>query len=431
MTIGLDLTSLQGAHRMRGIGYTLINFINNVSKADRKKHHFVFYAYPFEDDQLLELLKLDGMSYEIREIKPRYRSKKKLPGRLNLLISTVNQLAEIKSIIFGDSRIKDLRDVKVFLQTDQSEALPRKWGVKKVLVIYDLIPYVLDWEYLWTYKIARLRGFSCKAAFRVQVRRWLYAFKIKANIRRANILLSISKRTKNDFIRYMGTPNNKIVVTTLGVNLPEVKSETEVSLKRYFKTSWGYLPKSFKFDQDIPFMLFVGGADKRRKLEDLVAAFNILRAQGVKLQLVMAGDCMQGPDNIATEEIQYALKTSSYIDDIVFMGFVDDQARDWLYSHARAFVFPSRYEGFGLPVLEAMSYGTPVICYEDAAVKEVAADYPFYANDPLSLADAMRQYLYLDEQNLKKERSNNIIQAGKWQWDHTSSKILSEISRFA
>src|SRR5436190_305364 len=79
------------------------------------------------------------------------------------------------------------------------------------------------------------------------------------------------------------------------------------------------------------YLLFVGGADRRRKLEDLVTAFNQLRAQGHELKLILAGDTMQGPANVATEEIQYALKTSSYLKDIIFMGFANDATRDWLY----------------------------------------------------------------------------------------------------
>lgn len=430
MTIGIDLSSLQGAHRMRGIGYTLLNLINNISSEDRQKHVFVFYAYPSDESESpLRLLNLEGMNYEVRPLRHRRRITKELPGRLNLFISALNQLIELKDLHMGDSRIKDLRGIDFFLQTDQSERLPRrKFGMKRGLIIYDIIPYVVEWEYLWSYKTARRHGFSRKAALRVYARRWLYAHKIKVNSRRANKLISISAHTKSDFTKHLGIRAKKIAVVPLGINLPSDQSSDDISLHHYVKTSWGYVRRPFKFDASVPFMLYVGGADRRRRLDDLVAAFNLLRAQGHEFKLLLAGDSMQGADNIATEEIQYALKTSSYRDDIIFMGFVDDTTRDWLYSHARAFVFPSKYEGFGLPVLEAMSYGTPVISYDNAATKEVAADKPTYAYDVLSLADAIEQHLQAKNTVLRKEHDQNIIQAKRWSWARTCSSIFETIS---
>lgn len=430
MTIGIDISPLQGAHRMRGIGYTLLNLINNISPADRKKHVFVFYAYPCEEkDSPLRLLKLEGLNYEVRDLSNRRRISRKLPGRLNLFISALNQLIELKDLYLGDSRIKDLRGVDFFLQTDQSERLPRrKWGMKRGLIIYDIIPYVLEWDYLWSWKTARIHGFSRKAALRVYARRWLYAHKIKRNARSANILFSISEHTKQDFIKHLGIKGKKISVTQLGVNMPSDSAPAKPALKRYVETGWGYLPREFKLDSNTKFMLYIGGADRRRRLDDLVAAFNTLRAQGQDFKLILAGDSMQGPEGIATEEIQYALKTSSYKDDIIFMGFVDDETRNWLYGNARAFVFPSKYEGFGLPVLEAMSHGTPVICYKNGAVEEVAANCPSYAGDILALADTMKRYLDAPEKTLASEGKRNIAQVRKWPWSETSKKIIGTIA---
>ena len=430
MTIGIDLSSLQGAHRMRGIGYTLLNLLNNISAEDRHKYLFVFYTYPYgANENPLDLLDLKGLNYEVRELRHRRHVRKRLPGRLGLLTSAANQLIELRDLWLGDSRITDLKGVEFFLQTDQSQHLPRrKRGLKTGLVIYDIIPYVLEWEYMWSYQTARRHGFSSKAALRVHARRWLYAHKIKVNTDQASKLFAISEHTKQDFIKYLAVRENKIKVTPLGINLPSASSAEGFALQRYVKTSWGYIRQDFTLDPKLPFILYVGGADKRRRLTDLVAAFNLLRAQGEDFRLVLAGDTMQGPDNIANEEVQHALKTSSYKDDIIFMGFVDDRTRDYLYSHALVFVFPSRYEGFGLPVLEAMSYGTPVISYDNAAVREVAGSCPVYVNNLLELADAMKKYLSYDAKDLKSERSKNVAQANKWRWRKTSQQILAAIS---
>lgn len=431
MNIAIDLSPLQSPHRFRGIGYTIINFVSNISSEDRSKHKFIFYMLPHEHNNgdPLELLNLKEMDYEVRWLGPNARLSKQLPGRLRFIISTLNQLLSLKDQYFGDSRVKSLKDIDIFVQCDQSQSLPKKRrGLTRVLFLYDMIPYALEWDYLWSYKTARhVKGFSRKAALRCSARRWLYGHKLRAACRRADKLLAISEATKDDFVRLAGVNPKKISVTPLGIT-HNVKSGSAMNgnnLVRYYPTDWGYIPRNFSFDPTIPFILFVGGADKRRKLEELTAAFNMLRAQGVEIKLVLAGDSMQGPGNIATEEIQYALKTSSYIDDIIFMGFVDDATREWLYQHALAFVFPSRYEGFGLPVLEAMQYGTPVISYRNAATVEVAGDAAIYANDPIGLAESTRQ-LIDNPSIVSKYKKAGASQALRFSWDKTSKSIIDE-----
>lgn len=426
MTIGIDLSSLQGPHRMRGIGYTLINFLNNLP-TEAKSHKFIFFAYPETDTEPdpVSLLNLEGYDYEVRPIRHRRRIRKVLPGKLNLLVSVLNNLIEMRDLYFGDSRIPSVRGIDVFLQTDPNQSIPRKRGMKNVVVIYDLIPYVLEWDYLWSYSYARTRGYSRKAALRCAARRKLYWDKFHINTRRANKLLAISKQTAVDFNKHLDIKSNKIVVTPLGVNFPEQLKVTP-HLSKFVKTAWGYIQTPTTLSKNDSYMLYVGGADRRRKVEDLVAAFNHLRASGEDIKLVLAGDSMQGPANIATEEIQYALKTSSYIDEIYFMGFIDDISRDWLYRHALVFVFPSRYEGFGLPVLEAMSYGCPVISYDNAAVREVAGTVPIYAENTQDIIDTVLR-LKDSPETASKYGKKGIEHTQKYSWKTASRNIFDQL----
>lgn len=434
MNIGIDISPLQGPHRMRGIGYTVLNFINNLPEKARTDHCFILFAYPDEHSahgNVLELLDLTGIDHEVRYLKPRKRIDIKLPGRLKLINSVLNQLLALRDVYYGDSRITNLKGVDVFLQTDQSESLPKRGRTKKALILYDVIPYALEWEYLWSYKTARrVHGFSRKAALRVYSRRWLYSHKLRVNVRRATVLLSISEVTKSDFVHLLGTPGKKIVVTPLGVSQQKEMS-TEPLLLQSIKTSWGYRNQPITFDPKTPFLLFVGGADKRRRLQDVVTAFNNLRAQGYDIKLVLAGDSMKHPDTIATEEVQAALKNSSYLEDIIFMGFIDDDSRDWLYRHALAFVFPSLYEGFGLPVLEAMVHKCPVISYRNDAVIEVAGNAPLYVKDALSLATSIKDLLGYSDKKLQDLRHKGLTQAQNYDWTKTAKEMMTVLTKSA
>jgi glycosyltransferase involved in cell wall biosynthesis len=113
---------------------------------------------------------------------------------------------------------------------------------------------------------------------------------------------------------------------------------------------------------------------------------------------------------------------------VFFLGFTDDKTRDWLYSAALAFVFPSIYEGFGLPVLEAMQYHTPVIAYDNKAIREVAGDYPIYANDPLSMVESVRYLSNLDKKELSKLTDKAYHHSSRYTWKRTAESILEIIS---
>lgn len=429
MKIGIDLSSLQSAHRMRGIGYTLINLLNSLPAEAKQNHSFVFYIYPIEGSGYqdpFELLDLAGVDYEIRELLSPHSSTE-AAGRMRHFIRLRKTFEGLSDFYFGDSRISDTSELDVFLQTDQSQPLPKRRGLKTALVLYDIIPYVLEWDYLWSYSTARMKGFSRRAALRVQMRRKVQARKLKISMRRADLLLAISEATKNDFVSKLRGRSRKIHVSLLGITMPDGIPDKASSFSRYKNTSWKYIKRPVNPKDFGTYLLFVGGADHRRKLQDLVVAFNQLRARGHDIKLVLAGDSMQGPKNISTIKAQRALLNSSYLDDIYFLGFIGDEQRDWLYSNALAFVFPSKYEGFGLPVLEAMSYGCPVITYDNAATREVAGDLPIYADDYQGIFDAvvkLNGYSDTKQESLKKSL---VKHANQYQWSDTSQNVISEL----
>lgn len=428
MTIGLDLSSLQGPHRMRGVGYTLINFINNLSVKNREQHRFIFFFDKNPDlPDPLELLDLSHVKYEVKPLQLQQKLATKLPGKLNVFVRFANQILALIRSYRGDERIVDTEGIDAFLQTDQMIGVPRGRKIKKVFIAYDLIPYVLEWDYLWSYRTARVHGLPMQAAIRCKARRWLYIHKLRVNARNADKILAISNATRDDFLKYVGVKEKKIITVPLGVNKPgEPKDGADIDMHRYIDTSWGYVKRPYSFDET-PFVLFVGGADKRRKLDDLVVAFNHLRGRGYVLKLVLAGDTMQGPMNIPTENVQAALKHSSYIEDIVFMGFVSDEQRDWLYANALAYIYPSVYEGFGLPILEALSYGTPVIAYPNSATLEVAKDAALYTHNATELLKEARSLLKASSSKRAALTRKGQAQAGLYSWSDTSNRIIERL----
>lgn len=427
MKIGLDLSVIQTPHRMRGIGATAINFVNSMPEKIKNENTFVLFLYKEGLDAALAILNLDGIDYEIRSLKPFQKTELKLPGRFRIVNSIFNRARKVYESRTGDQRPGDISELDAYLCFDQMQTLPKKSGhTKRAVVIYDLIPYVMEDLYLWSYSTARKHGDSRKAALRKSLLRKIYIKQLKTTARQADSLLAISEFTKNDFVRYTGVDPAKVSVVPLGVSpLDSAKIASNVTFERFVDNSWGSFPKNISLD-DKPFLLFVGGADPRRKLIDLIAAYNNLRAQGHDIRLALAGDSMKSPKSLPSIELQKYLIKGSYLDDIIFLGFVTDEQREWLYDHALAMVYPSLYEGFGLPVLEAMRYGTPVITYDNSSISEIAGDAALYANDSLSIKSAVEQLLH-DSSLRKHYREAGKAQAAKFAWSQTVTRMVKQL----
>lgn len=123
------------------------------------------------------------------------------------------------------------------------------------------------------------------------------------------------------------------------------------------------------------FILYVGSAFPHKNLERLISAFNLLKEQHPKLKLVLVGK-----EEYHNKKLQKWNKKQQYSDDVIFTGFIPDEEMKWYYQNARAYTFASMAEGFGLPALEAMVHGCPVVSSSATCLPEICGDAAVYFN---------------------------------------------------
>jgi len=427
MNIGIDLTPLQTHHKFRGIGAVIINFINNLGEAEKSNNHFVFFLFE-KYKEAIDLVNIADLSYEIRYVRePKYFM---LPGKLRLLSKVFYKLRGLSEYILGDPRIKrsQLKGIDRYIQFDQNQKLPHYARRIAVLFLHDLIPYILESDYLKKYSTARSGGASRKSALKSAIKRYQYLYKVKINTMRAKYMVANSEYTKKDFVKYTHASAKRISVSYLGVTAFKEKTQSAQEFTDYQATLWGTVKRPVDLTEK-PFILYVGGTDSRRRMTDLIAAFNNLRARGMNLSLVMAGDEMAGIDSIKSPEMKSYLKNNpSYLKDMHQLGYVDEAQKRWLYEHSLAFVFPSSYEGFGLPIIEAMAHGSPVITYRNTAIEEISGDRVLYADGFLGIAHQIEK-LFNDKKLVDTLSRNGMPYARTFTWDQTVKGIFKVLNK--
>jgi alpha-1,3-rhamnosyl/mannosyltransferase len=221
-------------------------------------------------------------------------------------------------------------------------------------------------------------------------------------VRRADLILTLSESARQDIARVLSIPREKIRVTYLGA--PPLDPEP-TALDRESTTLDIEPPKQ-------PYFLFVGGTEKRKNLTTVLEAFKAL--DGYELRVV--GQNTSSAVHDARRE-QHGVR---------WLGYIDEQQLVELYRHASALVFPSRYEGFGLPVLEAMARRTPVIAANASSIPEVArgAAILIDPDDVAALSEAMRRIA--EEPGL----ASRMVQRGvevvnSFSWDETACATVA------
>ena len=202
-----------------------------------------------------------------------------------------------------------------------------------------------------------------------------------AAARRAERILTVSETSKADILRYCDVPAGRITVIP---NAIDARFATGPGREHVERTKERY-------QLDGPFALYVGNIKPHKNLERLIDAFHLLRRQGFEhLKLLIIGDQISKYPRLRRAVDRYKLHKH-----VRFLGFVGDDTLAALYRLATVFVFPSLYEGFGLPPLEAMASGTPVVTSNVSSLPEVVGDAAVLV-DPYNaeaIADGMRRVL--------------------------------------
>ena len=178
-------------------------------------------------------------------------------------------------------------------------------------------------------------------------------------------------------------------------------------------------------------MLFVGGISPHKRVAELVRAFGaVCRSDGFDdLQLVLAGP--DGKDQFAADQsgVADAIRSLGPIADrVVRTGFVSDQVLAALYRNAACAVLPSMVEGFGLPALEAMSSGTPLIVSPNPALREVCGDAAEYVENIDALGATMHRVLS-DGARREDLRRNGLARARLFSWDEAARRLIAAFDR--
>ena len=264
-------------------------------------------------------------------------------------------------------------------------------STKRIVTVHDVIPYIYP-----------------QASSRLD--RLIYRFWLPVILGKMDAIITDSRQSQNDICRYLGVERDKVVVIPCAAGqdfFPHDNAKVRQVLKQYGITA--------------PYILYVGSIETRKNLPRLLEAYARLRKWSTSWQLVIAGASKWGAGSVyeAVERLQLTAC-------VYFTGFVDEAELPALYTGADLFVFPSLYEGFGLPVLEAMACGTPVITSNRSSLPEVAGDAAVLV-DPFEVEEltyALRSVLS-DPELAQELRVQGMEQAARFSWQQTARETVN------
>jgi len=227
----------------------------------------------------------------------------------------------------------------------------------------------------------------------------------------ASLIIAISENTKMDIVKYIHIPEDKIRTIYCGVGDEFRKIEDIRVLKNRLRG----------IGIDYPYILYLGTLEPRKNVERLIEAFiQLKKRRQINEKLVISGIKGWGYQSIFDKVASLGTEK-----EIVFTGFIPNELLPFLYNGASAFVYPSLYEGFGLPVLEAMACGVPVVTSNISSLPEVAGDAAILIN-PYSvdeLADGI--WRILSDEGLRNQCIiKGIERANSFTWERCAKNTL-------
>jgi glycosyltransferase involved in cell wall biosynthesis len=240
---------------------------------------------------------------------------------------------------------------------------------------------------------------------------WRYRRQLPHAARRADAVVTVSECSRRDLIHHLSLPPSVVHTTVEGVD-PALRPVPDDAARRAVLARLGIRS---------PFLLYVGAINARKNTARLLEAYARVRARHPQLTLVIGGQRQW-----RTDGMDATLARLDLGGDVRFTGYLEDADLPALYSAAEVFVFPSLYEGFGLPPLEAMACGTPVVTSAVSSLPEVVGDAALTV-DPHNveaLAAAMERVL-TDHALRAALRQRGIARAARFTWERAARQTLT------
>jgi len=301
----------------------------------------------------------------------------------------------------------------------------RKIGADLFHIPLNAVPLLMPKPYLVTIHDMSTLLFASQTGYRNRLRH----FYLRRGLLRADRVMAVSMATCRDVEAVMGIPASRIRVI---YNAPDpiFHAPSAPATAAPGGEEFGYPPEIQRvldrYRIHYPFLLYVGRTNPQKNIPRLVEAFAVLRGEIQDhplyrdLRLLIIGDEIS-----RYPALRHAVIQSRVEDTVRFLGFVPIDTLRTFYQAASAFVFPSLYEGFGLPPLEAMACGTPVVCSHVSSLPEVVGDAAEVVNpeNVFDIARGMREVL------LNTDRRSAMVQRGfeqarRFSWERTAQQVL-------
>lgn len=252
---------------------------------------------------------------------------------------------------------------------------------------------------------------------------WLLSGLLYSGLKKAEFIIAASESTKRDLTRVYSIPEERVSVVYEGTNHKKFKPGNR---------NWSNISQKYKLSSADRYILHISSETPRKNVDGLVKAFHRLKTKYklTNLKLLKAGNPQYQRDR---KRLLNLIKQLGLQEEVIFLDYVPEKDLPGLYNMAELFVFPSFYEGFGLPVLEAMACGTPVISSNVSSLPEVVGNAGIMVNPKNigALAEAMHKVLE-DGELREKMVGKGLKRAAQFSWETSAQetlKICETVSR--